>query len=777
MPCRLVCAQVSRRAVRVVSALCALVLPASVPACAAGDPVGGWQRTLAQIETRLGRLAASDADGRARLAADVAALRGDVSAWVSTFRPAQESGEAWLPERQQGSSLEDLAAEVGRLRSALSRIESALGLKTEGAFYLGRVDVAVTAAMASAATAEVTAAGASLLDAADIRASDRNTLSGALALAPGVSFTRIGSRNETTVYVRGFDMRQVPLFVDGIPVYTPYDGYADLSRFTTFDVSEIQVSKGFTSVLYGPNTLGGAINIVSRRPGGKVEGIAGGSYGTGPAGTADLNAGTTFGPFYVQGGASYTKSGTFPLADGFTPVAIQPAGDRVNARQRDAKFNVKVGWTPNGTDEYAVSYVGQRGEKGNPPYAGTDTSVKIRYWQWPYWDKDSVYLVANKHLGSASYVRVRAFYDTYDNALYSYDDKTYMTQTKASSFQSLYADHTYGASAEWGTTLGEHKLRAAAHVKRDEHEDHNVGAPASHFDGRVFSVGAEDTWLLASKLSLVAGGGIDWQMTGRAETYQSSQLIDLLSTCQTGGTSCGSSSGVNPQAGLFYAVPTGQVRFTVSRKTRMPSLKDRYSYKFGTAVPNPDLRAEHDVTVETGYQGTLGPRTSFGASLFYARITDLIQSVVIGTNLSQMQNIGKAANSGAELDLRSRVLPRTDVSVSYTYLHRENISSPSTPLVETPSHKGRASVMVTPIRVVQVVASVDVEAGRRTQNEAGHDFDAASFAVANLKGVWTLSRELDVEAGAYNLFDKYYWRADGYPEPGRTVVATLRWAF
>lgn len=96
-----------------------------------------------------------------------------------------------------------------------------------------------------------------------------------------MSFTRFGQRNETTVYVRGFDMRQVPIFVGGIPVYTPYDGYADLGRFTTFDVSESQVSKGFTSVLYGSNTLGGAINIVSRRPGGKFEGVAGGSYGTG----------------------------------------------------------------------------------------------------------------------------------------------------------------------------------------------------------------------------------------------------------------------------------------------------------------------------------------------------------------------------------------------------------------------------------------------------------------------------------------------------------------
>jgi iron complex outermembrane receptor protein len=763
---------------RIVAALAVLVIAWAAVSRAEDDPVAGWQQRLAQVESRLGRLAAGDAEGRARLSADVAALRSEIAGWLSTFPPAQAGGEPWLTPSEGASAVADLAAEIGRIRSALSRIASALGRQGEGAFYLGRVDVAVTAAMASAATADATPAGASLLDASDIRAHDANRLAAALALLPGVSFTRVGARNEAEVYVRGFDMRQVPLFVDGVPVYTPYDGYADLGRFTTFDVSEVQVSKGFTSVLYGPNTLGGAINVVSRRPSGKIEGVAGGSYGSGPAGDGYVNAGSNLGRFYLQGGGSYLRQNTFPLSDSFTPVPIQPAGDRVNAYQRDTKFNVKFGWTPGaGGDEYAVSYVGQRGQKGNPPYAGTDPGVKIRYWKWPYWNKDSVYGVANKHLGAMSYLRARAFYDRYDNALYAYDDKTYTTQSKPSSFQSLYLDHTYGGSVEWGTTLGAHTLRAAGHFKRDEHEDHNVGSPASHFDGHLFSIGAEDTWQVAPKLSVVAGIGVDWQRTGRADNYQNGQMTDLLTTCQDTSGSCGSSSGVNPQAGVFYAVPTGQVRFTVSRKTRMPSLKDRYSYKFGTATPNPDLKPEHDVTLESGYQGTLGAKTSFQLSAFYSHITDLIQSVYLQPNLSQMQNFGKASHAGVEVDVRSHVLPRVDVGANYTYLHRKNISSPATPLVDTPNHKGRVSLTGTIAPFLQAMASVEYEAHRRAQNEAGHYLEAPSFAVLDAKGVWIIRHGLDAEFGVFNAFDKFYWRSDGYPEPGRTVRATMRWSF
>ncbi|CAG5074652.1 Vitamin B12 transporter BtuB [Dyadobacter sp. CECT 9623] len=78
--------------------------------------------------------------------------------------------------------------------------------------------------------------------------------SNALNILPGVSIANVGQRNESVVYVRGFDLRQVPVFIDGVPVYVPYDGYVDMGRFTTFDLAEINVSKGFASILYGANT-------------------------------------------------------------------------------------------------------------------------------------------------------------------------------------------------------------------------------------------------------------------------------------------------------------------------------------------------------------------------------------------------------------------------------------------------------------------------------------------------------------------------------------------
>jgi len=696
-------------------------------------------------------------------------LTAAVTSWLGSHPPAQASTEPWLePAPANTSRIEDLAVEIGRLRAVITRIATSLEQGGEGgAFYLGRIDVAVTAEGSVSATTEMTPAGASVINASDIRTYDRVVLSEALTLAPGVSFTRVGARNETTVSVRGFDIRQVPIFIDGIPVYPPYDGYADLERFTTFDMAELRISKGFSSVLYGPNALGGAINVVSRRPIGRLEGTGGLSVGAGITWNGFANVGSRFGSGYVQGGTSYLEADSFPLSDSFTPVPTQGAGKRDNAYRRDAKFNVKLGYTPNGIDEYAISYVVQRGKKGNPVYAGTDPAARPRYWKWPYWNKDSVYFVSNASLGNVGYLRGRAFYDKYDNKVDSYDDNTYTTMSKKSSFQSFYEDYTVGGSVEWGKTFGSRQtLRAAFHVKQDVHKEHNLGEPERGGRDLITSLGVEDTIAFSPGLSLVAGIGADWQTTSLAQNLQNGQIVDLPR---------GDAEGVNPQAGLFYSVPgSGKLRATVSHKTRLPSMKDRYSFKLGLAVPNPDLKPERSTTFETGYQGVLGTTMSFNVSAFYSHIADLIQQSYLQPDLTQQRNIGHASSAGFEVDARSRIVSRIEVNFNYTFVNRKNVSDPNVLPVDIPRHKGLLSVTVEPMAPLHLMGLVEFEAGRKTQNPSGFYVDIGSLVTLSAKAIWTIREQVDAELTVTNLTDNNYWLSEGYPEPGRVVQASLR---
>jgi iron complex outermembrane receptor protein len=155
----------------------------------------------------------------------------------------------------------------------------------------------------------------------DMRERGKDTVNEAAGVASGVTLSTTGARNEGTLFVRGLDIKHVPIFLDGIPIYVPYDGYPDLNRFTTFDLSEIVLSKGFTSVLYGPNTMGGAINMVSRKPERSLEGDLSVGYGLNNETRSYLNVGTRQANWYLQCGASYTHRDDFRLPNHYPPDA------------------------------------------------------------------------------------------------------------------------------------------------------------------------------------------------------------------------------------------------------------------------------------------------------------------------------------------------------------------------------------------------------------------------------------------------------------------------
>ena len=75
-----------------------------------------------------------------------------------------------------------------------------------------------------------------------------------------------GMRNESNFTVRGMDERMTPVFIDGVPLAAPYRGEADNARFLTADLEEVEVQKGYSSMLLGSNTLGGAVIMRTARP-------------------------------------------------------------------------------------------------------------------------------------------------------------------------------------------------------------------------------------------------------------------------------------------------------------------------------------------------------------------------------------------------------------------------------------------------------------------------------------------------------------------------------
>jgi iron complex outermembrane receptor protein len=236
---------------------------------------------------------------------------------------------------------------------------------------------------------------------------NKKSLGQAVNLLPGVSSTNSGgARNEGDILVRGFNRLEVPLSIDGVRVYLPADNRIDMNRFLTDDLAEIQVAKGYVSVLNGPGAMGGAINLVSRKPTKEIE-LEGRAGIVVNGDVDDLNswnsyayAGTRQKGWYAQVSANIVDQYHFNLSHDFTPFdtssasylpgfPYQDSGNRDRSDFRDWRINTKVGVTPNATDEYSINYTNQEGQKGAPLHVdrqivqGYFNGSNIRYWDWP----------------------------------------------------------------------------------------------------------------------------------------------------------------------------------------------------------------------------------------------------------------------------------------------------------------------------------------------------------------------------------------------------------
>ncbi|MBK7223438.1 MAG: TonB-dependent receptor [Saprospiraceae bacterium] len=599
-----------------------------------------------------------------------------------------------------------------------------------------------------------------------IQEHNRLDLSNALNLLPGVSLGNIGPRNESVVFIRGFDLKQVPVFIDGVPVYVPYDGYVDFGRFLVSDLSQIRVDKGLSSVLLGPNTMGGAINLVTRKPqeAFEYEGAAGWMSGEGYR--AHLNLGSRVGKFFTQGGIGYLDRKTYPLAQSFEAVASKDGGNRENAYRQDLKLNLKVGFSPNGKDEYALGYLRQDGEKGNPPYTGADPSIRVRYWQWPYWDKESWYFLSNTSIGAGKQIKVRLFYDAFQNALYSYDDATYTKQTKAYAFQSFYSDYSFGGNSEFGAAFGKHDVKVAAYFKHDTHRENNLGEPRRTMADNTLSLAAEDLFSLGERWLVAPGLSFNRRVSLQADHFIPSEgRIDEFPS--------NDNNAFNLQSALYFKPSSqNQFRASIALKTRFATLKDRYSYRLGQGIPNPDLKSESAIHYELAYTGKAAQqKLTIQLNAFYSQLIDAIQQVdQVQGNLFQLQNTGKARFAGLEASLEYRLSNQWQLGANYAYIDQKNQDRPEIRFLNVPRHKIMASGLVQIARFASLLGTAEYNSERFSTS---YGTRAEAFTVVSLTSRWVITPALRLQLGANNLLDANYALVEGFPEEGRTFFVTL----
>lgn len=653
-------------------------------------------------------------------------------------------------------------------------------------------EVTVTAVKASGSYL-----GGATLTQGDFRKFNRDTLDDALLLTSGTSVSAVGARNETNVSIRGFDRWRVTLYQDGIPIYLPVDNRIDFGRFTTADLAEVQVSKGFASVIDGPGAMGGSINLVSRVVSKPLEvdarlGMTLDSKATYEGWTSDIFAGTRQGQWFVQGAGSFNTANHFRLSDDFSAGTLQGPGDRIQSAHQDYKINLKGGYETTGGSEYAINVIDQVGRKDNPPPDGIIPAAalkSVKYWNWPSWDKKSFYWLSKNPLDDrGSYLKTRLYYDKFYNQLDSFDTITYSTQNTPKSFNSTYDDRAAGGSVELSETLpgGADTIRVAGHYRWDQHNEtestrNAPGAPfyqqpwetASETTG---SVAVENIYRPAQGWEAIAGASYDFR-----HLIGDSQWVSQGVTAPFGYSFAypvADKHALNGELALVYRYrPSGSISVSYADRARFPTLFEMYSTRFGTFVNNPDLQPERSHYAQIGITDTWAGTHVVG-NVFLARVDDVITAVGLTPTVSENQNTGAERREGYEIELSRELLPTLAGGLNYSDLVRVVLAGGTVP-TDTPGHKLFAFLSWHPIPAVAIVPSVDLEGDRWLQSATNNliYYQGGSFTVLGLKAAYQPTANFQAELGVKNLTDKNYVIEDGYHASGRAYFANVRVTF
>ncbi|WP_246164436.1 TonB-dependent receptor [Blastochloris sulfoviridis] len=670
----------------------------------------------------------------------------------------------------------------------------------DGVFSLGEIHVTAP----TGDTQESDSFGGSVLSGRQMEKFSTDTLDRALNLVPGVSSSNSGgSRNEQLVYVRGFDRWQVPLSIDGVRIYLPYDNRLDFGRFLTPDIAAVQVAKGYVSVLDGPGGMGGAINLVSYRPTKEfeAEGRTQAEFGTDGTYEGTLNylrGGSRMDKGYVQASGTYRDLRGWMLPEGFTPTVVENGGLRDHSDVTDWNVNLKAAYTPNATDEYSLNFIKQSGSKG-APYHVQDPIESQRYWSWPWWDVQNLYWLSDTKIGEASYLKTKAYYNTFQNALDIYNNPA---QSDKSS-RSYYEDWAAGASAEFGTDFGTiDSLKAAFIFRRDNHTEWQdllgvsngctvnevcMTEPKQTTVEDTYSLALENTIHVTPRVDFVQGISYDWRHLSEAEDFTTRDGFNGIINYPLSD-----SDAVNYQGALIWRYSdTARLFANISDRTRFPTLFERFSSRFGGATSNPNLQPERAVNYQVGWSNAFAAKSQVSITGFYSDVTDMIQSVPIvyinpithkATSLNQSQNVGDGYFFGAEGSIDLAINSEWAVGGNVSWVHRE-VTNPNDTTFQpsgVPEVKGMLFATWQPTENFKLIPAFEFADDRWTsyvKNKVTYYYVTGAYAIFNMRAEYTINKNFMVAAGVRNLFDEEYYLSDGYPEAGRSFYASLKATF
>ncbi len=593
---------------------------------------------------------------------------------------------------------------------------------------------------------------------------------------------RTNSRGESEISARGSESRQVAVLVDGVPLTLAWDARLDASVVPVNAVQELSYIRGLSSMLYGPNVLGGVIELgvahSFAQPESRHFDIGSGFDNLGGyGGTATLTQpfGSNGAQWLLRAGAGFRDTPGQPLADGITEPIRTDDDLRLNTDATHYDGFTALRYRGVGGGWFSFSGTSFKAERGMAAELGVP-DASARLWRYPHVSRTIAVLSGgtgdrNTPLGrgdleaSVGFDVGRTDIDAYTTRQYTtigaFEDGKDRTMTLR-----LLGDHTLGKRAD---------LRAAFTLAEIKHDEFLPGAEAV-YKQRLMSIGGETVLRLMeggtriASLRLTVGGAYD---TGETPETGGRQAQEKLS--EVGG-----------RLGLSMVVAGGNAMLHagVSRRGRFPALRELYSGALNRYRPNPDLKPERLSALESGVTTRLG-NGEVQAVGFRHQLNDAVVRITLPDRFFFRVNRNQLLSTGVEL-LASQMFGPVGISGDLT-LQSVDLTDTTADVTNKPENLPEifGSLRVS----FPLVLGFAANAGLR-HTGATHCLNPATGTDAKLDGgtrldgdivrVFTLGRaghafsSLETRISVDNVGDTAIYDQCGLPQPGRLLRLQVR---
>ena len=611
---------------------------------------------------------------------------------------------------------------------------------------------------------------------------DTATADEILRLAPAASI-QTNSRGETLVFLRNAGERQISIFYDGALLNVPWDNRIDLSVIPSGAIAGLTVAKGVTSVQYGANVIGGAVNLATPSPldlGLRTELDL--RFGTKDVRDLSLTQSARIGDVGLIGGVGYFSRDGVPLSnDADLPFNQIGEDTRTNTDSEFANLFLRAETRVGDSGHLGLSLLYVDAEKGVAPEGNEDPAVENpRFWRLPQWDMLMGILSGEGEIAGGTRIKGSLWAQMFDQTIDSFDSIAFERRDSRQEDDNI----TVGARFIVSHDIGAHRLLYSFNGLMSEHTQIDTpfagGAPAPGISPPELTF---RQWTISNGLEYESEPIADLVVTAGAS-------VDLFTTPATGDKP-GIKDFVewNATAGATYRLGAGwSLRGSIGRKTRLPTMRELFGAALGQFLINPDLKAESALLAEVGL-GWQGADGRFELVPFANVTDDTIdqQNVFVdGRRLRQRINLPGSRVFGLEMTGEWTITDDLTANGHLTVMDmRRDPAFPGdfTKLSEKPEAIGRAALTYDGWKGLSAAAELEYRGQAFSLNNFDEFVPLERSAQLNLRLAYEIGRHLPFLEGAEaflrvdNVTDTLVEPQLGLPAAGRWTSGGLKASF